>query len=83
VGIGVEAGVEEGAPVGDAVVGGGRIGERVPGEAEMAAGARPGPVLGPIDEAGADRIGGVPGTQYSIRHRQCACHKPDRFHAKS
>jgi hypothetical protein len=50
----VEAGVEEGAPVVDPIPH--RRHVSVAGEAEMGAGARPGPGFGPRDESGPHRV---------------------------
>ena len=54
--VGVEALLEEGAPVVDALARRGEVGQRVGGEAEMGSGARPAPAFGAAGEAGADRI---------------------------
>lgn len=53
---GVEALLEEGPPVVDALAAGAQVGERVGGQAEMAAGAGPAPVLGAGGQPGSDGV---------------------------
>jgi hypothetical protein len=52
----IEAGVQEGAPIIDPRPRGRRVDDRIGGQPEMPAGARPAPILGPCRQAGPYRV---------------------------